>query len=449
MNAEETINVNEPVRHAVQNENPQLLRSPVKRNPNGRFVGSRQKVMIINLYKTKCEEQPDIKYKPLIAYLSKASGIGRDTIVNTIRNYKNDNQLKSPNKTKIRSRINEKIDDFDKNAIRLKIHSFWLRNEVPTLKKIVQAISDDPNLPTIPRTSLQRILKELGFEYTKRARNSALTERGDLIVWRQKFIIDIRRFRNEGRTIYYLDETWVNAGECCSKVWLDKTVTSHRDAFVKGLSTGPKNPTVKGKRLIVVHIGSSEDFVEGGLLCFESKKNTADYHDEMNGDTFYDWFCGVLPKLKENSVIVMDNASYHSVKKDPIPTISWRKDQIVEWLTSKGCDVDTSLVKHMLLEKVREIRHHHDKYIIDEEALKSNKIVLRLPPYHCELNAIEMAWSVVKNHVKNNNTTFKINDVRQLLIDGIKKVTPDMWANFVSHTIKEEDKLCNVDKNTE
>ena len=169
----------------------------------------------------------------------------------------------------------------------------------------------------------------------------------------------------------------------------------------------------------------------------------------MNGDSFYDWFCGVLPKLKENSVIVMDNASYHSVKKDPIPTIAWRKDKIVEWLTSKCCNVDTSLVKHLLLEKVQEIRHHHDKYVIDEEALKSNKIVLRLPPYHCELNAIEMAWSVVKNHVKKNNTSFKINDVRHLLIDSIKKVTPSMWANFVSHTIKEEDKLCTVDNNTD
>jgi len=51
--------------------------------------------------------------------------------------------------------------------------------------------------------------------------------------------------------------------------------------------------------------------------------------------------------------------------------------------------------------------------------------------------------------VKKNNTSFKINDVKQLLIDGIKKVTPDMWANFVSHTIKEEDKLCTVDNNTD
>ncbi|KAF0720201.1 putative RNA-directed DNA polymerase, partial [Aphis craccivora] len=36
-----------------------------------------------------------------------------------------------------------------------------------------------------------------------------------------------------------------DAGECCNKVWIDKTVTSHRDAFVKRLSTGPKNSTGK------------------------------------------------------------------------------------------------------------------------------------------------------------------------------------------------------------
>ncbi|XP_008185315.1 uncharacterized protein LOC103310046 [Acyrthosiphon pisum] len=224
------------------------------------------------------------------------------------------------------------------------------------------AINDDTELPTIPRTSLQRILKELGFEYTKRNRNSALTERGDIVVWRQKYILDIRRYRNEGRTIYFLDETWVNAGETCNKVWMDETIKSHRDAFLEGLSTGPKNPTGKGKRLIVVHIGSAEGFVEGGLLCFESKKNTADYHDEMNGDTFYDWFCGILPKLKNNSVIVMDNASYHSVKLDPIPTMAWKKDKIVQWLRSKGCNIETPMVKHLMMDKVREIQHLHDKY---------------------------------------------------------------------------------------
>lgn len=94
----------------------------------------------------------------------------------------------------------------------------------------------------------------------------------------------------------------VNAGECSSKVWIDTSVKSHTDAFLKGLK-GPKNPSGKGKRLIVVHIGSADGFVDGGLLCLGSKKDTVDYHDEMNRGTFYDWFCGILPRLKDNAVI--------------------------------------------------------------------------------------------------------------------------------------------------
>lgn len=45
---------------------------------------------------------------------------------------------------------------------------------------------------------------------------------------------------------------------------------------------------------------------------FEFKKSTADYHDEMNGDTFLEWFEKILPLLEENVIIVMDNAPYHS-----------------------------------------------------------------------------------------------------------------------------------------
>lgn len=103
----------------------------------------------------------------------------------------------------------------------------------------------------------------------KRGHNSALIERDDIVLWCTKFIEDIRKYRAKGRTTYYLDETWVNAGDCNNKVWQDNTVTSQRDTFVCGLSTGAPNPTGKGKRLIVVHIGSEEDFVDGGLLMFE------------------------------------------------------------------------------------------------------------------------------------------------------------------------------------
>ena len=151
-----------------------------------------------------------------------------------------------------------------------------------------------------------------------------------------------KTYREEGRHIYFLDETWVNASDCTSKTWVDGTIKSHRDAFLKGLSTGAVNPSGKGKRLIVLDIGSEDGFLPGGLLCFESKKNTRDYHDEMNGDTFREWMEGILPHLKPNSVIVMDNASYHSVKLDKAPTSNTKKADIIKWLEDKGEVVDRS-----------------------------------------------------------------------------------------------------------
>ena len=127
------------------------------------FVGKRQKLMIVNLYKPKKQQQPGMKYKELMASISADSGIGMRKVIQTISEYKNTGECKSPNKTKIRPTIIDKIDDFNKNAIRQKNHGFWFRNEIPSIKKIVQAINDDPDLPNLPSTSLRRVLKELNF----------------------------------------------------------------------------------------------------------------------------------------------------------------------------------------------------------------------------------------------------------------------------------------------
>jgi len=79
----------------------------------------------------------------------------------------------------------------------------------------------------------------------------------------------------------------------------------------------------------------------------------------MNGDTFYEWFVRILPLLKENAVIVMDNASYHSVKKCPIPTMSWKKRRIIDWLESKGEIVIHSIVKIELMKKMRKLKKQY------------------------------------------------------------------------------------------
>ncbi|XP_022180471.1 uncharacterized protein LOC111040765 [Myzus persicae] len=122
----------------------------------------------------------------------------------------------------------------------------------------------------------------------------------------------------------------------------------------------------------------------------------------------------------------MDNAPYHSVKLEKCQTTNWRKADIVEWLESKGEVVDKSMIIPELLKIVKRIKP-------------------MLPPYHCELNPIELAWSVVKHHVKSNNKTFKLPDVKNLLVEGVDKVDATMWKNFISHTIKEENKFWTLD----
>ncbi|KAJ8919255.1 hypothetical protein NQ315_003838 [Exocentrus adspersus] len=164
--------------------------------------------------------------------------------------------------------------------------------------------------------------------YVKRNRKSILIERHDIVRWRLGYLNSIKEFRKENRPIYYLDETWVNEGHSKEKVWVDNSITSRRDAFIQGLSTGLKNPSGKGKLL---HAGSENGFVNDALLLFEGKKS-GDYHEEMNANVFENWFSEFLKKLPDNSVIVMDNASYHSRKVEKVPTQSSKKADMQAWL---------------------------------------------------------------------------------------------------------------------
>ena len=76
--------------------------------------------------------------------------------------------------------------------------------------------------------------------------------------------------------------------------------------------------------------------------------------------------------------------------------------------------------------------------------------VVRLPVAHCELNPIEMAWSQVKGHVKDNNKKysdlekkcycyfgclcrFTLTEVKELVYEGFEKVTPERWQSLIKH----------------
>ncbi|XP_074648979.1 uncharacterized protein LOC141904300 [Tubulanus polymorphus] len=199
--------------------------------------------------------------------------------------------------------------------IRRIVHDFFRINEPSTLNKIWQKCKDDDDIPKISRATSHRILRDIGFKFKKRERNCLLIEKDEIVSWRYKYLREIKKLRAQGSTIFYLDETWLNVGSVPDRILVDMNIKSCKSAWLDGLTTGLKDRTGKGDRLIILHVGSEDSFLEGGELVFKSRRKNADYYDDMNGEDFEKWFKEtLLPKLPPNSVIVMDNASYHSVR---------------------------------------------------------------------------------------------------------------------------------------
>ncbi|XP_047020337.1 uncharacterized protein LOC124630462 [Helicoverpa zea] len=182
-----------------------------------------------------------------------------------------------------------------------------------------------------------------------------------------------------------------------------------------------------------------------GELIFEAKKGDGDYHSEMDAHNFEKWFSLILSKIENGSVIVMDNAPYHSRKVEKLPTTATRKAAIQEWLKNKNIPFEEKDLRATLLEKVKHVKHLYQKFVVDDMAKEKNVLVLRLPPYHCELNPIELIWAQMKGYVAQNNKSFKLKEVQQLLPQALANITAEKWQSCIAHTIKEEERFCQLD----
>lgn len=420
----------------------------LSKNKSGNVLNSTARKIIFHCYNFWRAREPECTVEHTAAFVADMLGIGARTVFAVKKEAQaTGGVLSTPSRKRPRNsekkRRSALYDSFTLNALRSCVHDVFRRNEIPMVAKITKEFSERTGDPSLKPWTVRRLLREIGFKREKRSRNSLLLDREDILAWRHEYLRDIRRYRAENRQIFYLDETWVTAGHTTSTVWTDTTVKSSADAFRRGLTTGLKQPSGKGQRVIVTHIGSKDGFVDGCLDVFRGKK-TGDYHEEMDGPRFEGWFDGVLQRLPSGSVIVMDNASYHSRRNEAVPTTNSLKGTITEWLDSKGVQYGAGLTKKQLLEIVARVKPRFISYRVDTAAQKAGFIVVRLPPYHCEFNPIELIWAQVKNAVAAANTTFNITHVEQLLKDKVAEVTAEHWREAVRHVQTLEEKFQQV-----
>lgn len=82
----------------------------------------------------------------------------------TVKEYKKTGELAAP---KQRTGRHSKVQGFDeatRNAVRQIVHSFFFKNELPTLDKILAQILIRDDIPQMSRATLHRFLKLINFK---------------------------------------------------------------------------------------------------------------------------------------------------------------------------------------------------------------------------------------------------------------------------------------------
>ena len=105
------------------------------------------------------------------------------------------------------------------------------------------------------KTHLWRLLKKMGFGYEKRGRQRIISEKPEIIAWRERYLRRIRKIREADpeRAIVYTDETWVNQRHRTKKERVNLETLKEknwlRSLRLSGLTVGcTKEMTGKGRR---------------------------------------------------------------------------------------------------------------------------------------------------------------------------------------------------------
>ena len=126
------------------------------------------------------------------------------------------------------------------------------------------------------------------------------------------------------------------------------------------------------------------------------------YHQNYNGTNFVDWFkTQLLPNLSQPSLIHFDNAKYHRTKPATTCTPSGyrlKRAELQRVLTVSGISFAAKDTVATLRKKLKAYVDTVEPEVVQLSKQQGHE-VLYTPPYHCDLQPIEMVWSQVKGEV--------------------------------------------------
>nr|XP_031841206.1 uncharacterized protein LOC116430775 [Nomia melanderi] len=367
-----------------------------------RPLGSQAREIVYNVhaYLTENKKKFHLEYNVLES-TSDATGVSRSTVNRIVRERKKSvtgEDSTFPFAPKQRGGQNKiEFSPFVEGAIRRKIHEFYLvRKEYPSVNNVLNALREDGTV-TCSRESLRLKIRDLGFEWNyinDQSNRKLLTENSEIVLWRRQFLQAIKQFRQSKRVIVYFGTTY----------WHTLHITTKCRQSAEEIS--------KGKKVIIVRGGGEMGFILNSLLLFKSKTPMENQHSNINNSHFMKWVEElVVPNLPASSVVIVDNTPYHTLDENI-------KSKLMKNIKVKLSPKDSSFDK--LLQS-----HGHE--------------VLRLPPYHPDLNPIELVWGDIKNKVDKECLSAKLKENKDFLLNCFYQIAVEKWKVYCTHVQKIED----------
>ncbi|PIC48990.1 hypothetical protein B9Z55_007759 [Caenorhabditis nigoni] len=350
------------------------------------------------------------------------------------------------------------IDLIKRLEIIKKIHSLWKEKEDVVVDDLWKWAKSELNFPR-GRTIFLKTMKGMGFCYKKSDYNSVVVERPDIIQRRVAYL-RLKLYWDSKNALYAsYDETWAHSGMVKFLVWQHRNGGMYKRCSLMDLESaqvGPEKGKGRGKRVIIAAVLTEFGVLEGSELLLISglreEDQKADYHADMDGANFEKYYQTMIPlfaaeakKCGRPPVFLCDNAPYHNAALKKPPTSTSSRSEIVQFLTEHNVKFFPKQTKDLLYDICKDFieanggREAFTVYKFDSFAASHGVTVLRLPPYHCFFNPVELLWSQMKRSLqKTGRSEDSVEIVRSKASAFLKSFSGDSAKKLFLHTQKME-----------
>ena len=355
------------------------------------------------------------------------------------------------------------MDDDDLMLVRPAFVALVLEKQVVTLNSLLARLKFDNPGWKCGRTTLYKALTtRLGISFDKRHHGcyERLKEDPENIQRRAKYLKYYFQYDLEGREFTFMDESWLNKYMASKLVWTDGKPDCETAI-----------PSGKGERWIIIGAGSKDGWIPNTWVMWRGSKaaKSKDYHREMDGAVFKDWFKSrLLPQLPRKACVVIDRAPYHTLLTEESKGAKqmWNREMLARWIVSHNGKSDTGEIltlEQLLGEEARDgppqqrrrgwskqamwalaqDMRPKPQYLVHRWCEEFNRThsadikVLLLPVAHPILNPVELMWSQIKRFVRDRNTgTLNMAQIRDLAEQRMRQQGADAWTASFRHMLR-------------